>query len=60
MDVNGISFLNISHADAVKVLKSAKNMMVTMKDVGRLPFAKTLTDRTRWAKGKLPNKQVER
>ncbi|XP_031561837.1 uncharacterized protein LOC116297698 isoform X2 [Actinia tenebrosa] len=60
MDVNGISFLNITHADAVKVLKSDKNMMVTMKDVGRLPFAKTVTDRTRWTKGKLSGKPVQR
>ncbi|KAK3739381.1 hypothetical protein QZH41_015764, partial [Actinostola sp. cb2023] len=58
MDVNGLSFLNISHADAVKVLKTAKNMMVTMKDVGRLPFAKTTTDRTKWANSTLQRRNT--
>ncbi|XP_032241954.2 whirlin isoform X3 [Nematostella vectensis] len=58
MDVNGTSFLNISHASAIKALKANKNMMVTIKDVGRLPLAKTTTDKTRWSKGQTPNGKV--
>ncbi|XP_068723891.1 whirlin-like isoform X1 [Montipora capricornis] len=48
LDVNGKSFLNISHKQAVKVLKSTKNMIVTLKDVGRLPFTRVTHDKTKW------------
>ncbi|XP_064649030.1 whirlin-like isoform X3 [Lineus longissimus] len=51
LDVNGQSFLDISHADAVKVLKSSRHMMMTIKDVGRLPYARTTYDQTQWIMG---------
>ena len=48
MDVNGKSFLSITHKEAAKTLKSTKNMIVTLKDVGRLPLARTTHDKTKW------------
>ena len=51
MDVNGRSFLSITHKEAIKMLKSTKNMIMTLKDVGRLPLARTTHDKTKWIKG---------
>ena len=48
LDVNGQSFLDISHSEAVKVLKSSKHMMMTIKDVGKIPFTRTTYDHTEW------------
>ena len=48
LDVNGQSFLDISHSDAVKAIKSSRHMMMTIKDVGKLPFARTTFDHTKW------------
>ena len=48
LDVNGRTFLDISHGDAVKVLKSSKHLMITVKDVGKLPYARTTYDHTQW------------
>ncbi|XP_013420098.2 uncharacterized protein LOC106180619 [Lingula anatina] len=52
LDVNGESFLDISHANAVKVLKASKHMIMTVKDVGRLPYARTTIDETQWIVGR--------
>ena len=46
--MNGQSFLDISHSEAVKVLKSSKHMMMTIKDVGKIPYARTTYDHTEW------------
>ncbi|XP_074655766.1 whirlin-like [Tubulanus polymorphus] len=54
LDVNGRSFLDISHSEAVQVLKSSKHMMLTIKDVGRLPYARTTYDQTQW----IPKEQL--
>lgn len=57
LDVNGDSFLDISHSSAVQVLKSSKHMMMTIKDVGKLPYARTTVDQTEWIVGdQLPQK----
>ncbi|XP_071485975.1 whirlin-like [Diadema antillarum] len=51
MDVNGRNFLDIEHQEAVDILKSSKLMMMTIKDVGKLPYARTTIDRTQWLTG---------
>ena len=51
LDVNNRSFLDIEHQEAVNILKSSKLMMMTVKDVGKLPYAKTTIDRTQWVMG---------
>nr|XP_025744496.1 whirlin isoform X5 [Callorhinus ursinus] len=48
LEVNGRSFLNILHDEAVKLLKSSRHLILTVKDVGRLPHARTTVDETKW------------
>ncbi|KAK9392427.1 whirlin [Crotalus adamanteus] len=48
LEVNGRSFLSISHDEAVKLLKSSRHLIMTVKDVGRLPHARATVDETRW------------
>ncbi|XP_072908549.1 whirlin isoform X3 [Hemitrygon akajei] len=56
IEVNGRSFLNIPHDEAVKILKSSHHLMLTVKDVGRLPHARTVVDETNWISGPEMNK----
>ncbi|XP_043575951.1 whirlin isoform X2 [Chiloscyllium plagiosum] len=51
IEVNGRSFLNIPHDEAVKILKSSRHLMMTIKDVGRLPHTRTVVDETKWITG---------
>ncbi|XP_065068288.1 uncharacterized protein LOC135693678 isoform X2 [Rhopilema esculentum] len=48
IDVNGLDFLEISHKDAVRVLKSYKMMSMILRHIGKIPYAKTLFERTEW------------
>uniref|UniRef100_A0A673I5C4 Whirlin n=1 Tax=Sinocyclocheilus rhinocerous TaxID=307959 RepID=A0A673I5C4_9TELE len=48
LEVNGRSFLSIPHDEAVRVLKSSQHLMMTVKDVGRLPHARTVVGETKW------------
>ena len=48
LEVNGRSFLNILHDEAVRLLKSSQHLLLTVKDVGRLPHARTTVDETKW------------
>ncbi|XP_037340789.2 whirlin isoform X2 [Pungitius pungitius] len=48
LEVNGRSFLSVPHDDAVRVLKSSQHLMMTVKDVGRLPHARTVVGETKW------------
>ena len=48
LDVNGQSMAGVSHAEAVRTLTKCRHMVLTVKDVGRVPFAKTTIDRTQW------------
>ncbi|KAM5300500.1 whirlin isoform 2-T2 [Ctenodactylus gundi] len=48
LEVNGRNFLNILHDEAVKLLKSSRHLILTVKDVGRLPHARTTVDETKW------------
>lgn len=48
LEVNGHSFLSVPHDEAVRVLKSSRHLMMTVKDVGRLPHARTVVGETKW------------
>ncbi|KAA0719889.1 Whirlin [Triplophysa tibetana] len=48
LELNGRSFLGIPHDEAVRVLKSSHHLMMTVKDVGRLPHARTVVGETKW------------
>uniref|UniRef100_A0A4W2FF34 Whirlin n=1 Tax=Bos indicus x Bos taurus TaxID=30522 RepID=A0A4W2FF34_BOBOX len=48
LEVNGRSFLNILHDEAVRLLKSSQHLILTVKDIGRLPHARTTVDQTEW------------
>lgn len=48
LEVNGRSFLNILHDEAVRLLKSSQHLILTVKDIGRLPHARTTVDETKW------------
>ena len=48
LEVNGCSFLGIPHDEAVRVLKSSRHLIMTVKDVGRLPHARTVVGETKW------------
>uniref|UniRef100_A0A8D0XCN8 Whirlin n=1 Tax=Sus scrofa TaxID=9823 RepID=A0A8D0XCN8_PIG len=48
LEVNGRSFLNILHDEAVRLLKSSQHLILTVKDVGKLPHARTTVDETKW------------
>uniref|UniRef100_A0A087XLI3 Whirlin n=1 Tax=Poecilia formosa TaxID=48698 RepID=A0A087XLI3_POEFO len=48
LEVNGHNFLSIPHDEAVRVLKSSRHLMMTVKDVGRLPHARTVVGETKW------------
>ncbi|XP_054854330.1 whirlin isoform X1 [Eublepharis macularius] len=48
LEVNGRSFLSIPHDEAVKLLKSSRHLIMTVKDIGRLPHARTTVDETKW------------
>ena len=48
LDVNGKCFLNISHEEAVRVLKSSQQLVIMLKDIGILPHGKRVYDETRW------------
>ncbi|KAE8284840.1 Whirlin Autosomal recessive deafness type 31 protein [Larimichthys crocea] len=48
LEVNGRNFLSIPHDEAVRILKSSRHLMMTVKDVGRLPHARTVVGETKW------------
>ncbi|KAG8447931.1 hypothetical protein GDO86_015154 [Hymenochirus boettgeri] len=48
LDVNGCSFLSIPHNEAVRILRSSRHLMMTVRDVGRIPHARTIVDETQW------------
>jgi len=57
LDVNGTTFLDISHAGAIQLLKSSKRLVMTVKDVGKIPYAMTTFDRTEWISAEDVNPQ---
>lgn len=54
LEVNGRNFRSICHDEAVQILKNSRHMLMTIKDVGRLPHARTVVDETKW----IPSAQI--
>ncbi|XP_034397248.1 whirlin-like [Cyclopterus lumpus] len=48
MEVNSQSFRTISHDEAVQILKTGRHLLMKVRDVGRLPHARTVVDETKW------------
>jgi len=49
LEVNGISFLGIVHADAASSLRAQPCMVMKIKDVGKLPYSRITTySNTKW------------
>lgn len=48
LEVNGQSFVIISHDEAVHILKTGRHLLMKVRDTGRLPHARTLVDETKW------------
>ena len=49
IDVNGMDFTNISHKEAISILKSQNVMLITLKHVGKIPVSITShTGPTEW------------
>jgi hypothetical protein len=49
LEVNGVSFLNIVHADAARALRAQPCMVIKVKDVGKLPHSRITTyGQTHW------------
>ena len=49
IDVNGVDFTNISHREAISILKSQHVMLITLKHVGKIPVSITShTGPTEW------------
>lgn len=48
MEVNGQSFLDVSHDEAVSQLKFHKRMSLLVKDVGKVPHSCTSVDPEPW------------
>lgn len=48
MEVNGIDFTQISHTDAAHIVRTSKMMTMILKDVGKIPLARIVYDKTEW------------
>lgn len=48
LEVNGQSFITISHDEAVHILKTGHHLLMKVRDVRRLPHARTVVDETKW------------
>lgn len=48
LEVNGQSFIVISHDEAVHILKTGHHLQMKVRDVGRLPHARTLMEEGQW------------
>lgn len=51
LEVNGQSFVVISHDEAVHILKTGRHLLVKVREVGRLPHTRTLPDQGGWSHG---------
>lgn len=51
LEVNDQSFVIISHDEAVHILKTGCHLLMKVRDVGRLPHARTVVDETKWICG---------
>ena len=46
--MNGESFLNITHSDAIALLQSSRHIVMTVKDVGKLPITRSSYEHAQW------------
>ena len=46
--MNGVDFQEISHKDAVRILKAYKMMSMLLRHLGKIPYAKTILEKTEW------------
>ncbi|XP_038868886.1 whirlin-like [Salvelinus namaycush] len=54
LEVNGRSFVAIPHDEAVRILKTSCHLLVRVRDVGRVPHARTVVDQTKWISSPIP------
>eukprot|EP00063_Salmo_salar_P042532 XP_014017367.1 PREDICTED: whirlin-like isoform X2 [Salmo salar] len=54
LEVNGRSFVAIPHDEAVRILKTSRHLLVKVRDVGRVPHARTVVDQTKWISSPTP------
>ncbi|XP_004558668.1 whirlin isoform X2 [Maylandia zebra] len=52
LEVNGQSFVTISHDEAVHILKTGYNLLMNVRDVARLPHACTVVDEPKCISGR--------
>ncbi|KAL3976402.1 hypothetical protein ACER0C_022288 [Sarotherodon galilaeus] len=48
LEVNGQSFVTISHDEAVHILKTGYHLLMKVRDVARVPHACTVVDEPKW------------
>ncbi|XP_036000603.1 whirlin-like isoform X2 [Fundulus heteroclitus] len=53
LEVNDQSFVTISHDEAVSILKLGHHLLMKVRNVGRLPHARTIVDETKWMCGQV-------
>lgn len=59
LDVNGRSCLDITHLEMVNILKNNNRLIMTVKSVGKLPYAKTTYDQMMWFSSSKSNSSIE-
>ena len=50
LEINGIDFVNITHADAAEIIRTSRRMTMVLKDVGKIPISRIIYDKTEWIK----------
>ncbi|CAD5113031.1 DgyrCDS2231 [Dimorphilus gyrociliatus] len=59
LDVNGKSCIDISHMEMVNILKNNNHLIMTVKSVGKLPYAKTTYDQLMWYSSNKTNSSTD-
>ncbi|GAB6021900.1 Deafness, autosomal recessive 31 [Chamberlinius hualienensis] len=49
LEVNEVSFEDIMHDEAVRILKNSKHLVMKILDVGKIPFSCTMYDEMLWS-----------
>ncbi|XP_066933845.1 uncharacterized protein [Clytia hemisphaerica] len=52
LEINGIDFVNITHADAAEIIRTSRRMTMVLKDVGKIPLSRVVYDRQEWIRKK--------
>ena len=48
LEINGIDFVSITHADAAEIIRTSRRMTMVLKDVGKIPISRIIYDKTEW------------